>query len=520
MGTHAGIVINQDSIHASGVFPAAYKDRDYRAFWSADQGLLAQADSLVEAIKEADREGLRAEDYHLAAIEGKMGELRQSQEDKECPVVSRLVDLDLMLTDAFLVYASHLAGGKVNRETLRPEWSAKNDSLGYAALLDNALRSNQIRESLRNLLPKHAFYADLRRLHSSFEVLAQRGGWGRVPEGAEMRVGESGKRVTALRRRLAASGDLSGLRQRLNGVFDSTLANGVCRFQMRHGLAATGVVDSATLVALNVPVELRLEQIKANMERWRWLPHKLGRKYVRVNVADFNLTAVEEDREVLSMKVVVGNPDWQTPVFRADMTQVLFNDYWIAPYNILASELINYMKADSNYLKNNEMVILRESGDSLQEVDPHTINFAELNPKDIDFRLRQGPGPNNIMGQVKFLLPNKYEVFLHDTPYREDFAKNVRMYSHGCIRLERPFDFAEYILKDYLGWTKDTILAVVHRIERRTINLKDPIPVYVLYCTSWKDKDGTIQFREDYYGKDRRLSAALLEGSPTIRTAR
>jgi murein L,D-transpeptidase YcbB/YkuD len=117
------------------------------------------------------------------------------------------------------------------------------------------------------------------------------------------------------------------------------------------------------------------------------------------------------------------------------------------------------------------------------------------------------------MGQVKFLLPNKYEVFLHDTPYREDFAKNVRMYSHGCIRLEKPFDFAEYILKDYLGWTKDTILAVVHRIERRTINLKDPIPVYVLYCTAWKDKDGTIQFREDYYGKDRRLSVALLEGA-------
>ena len=520
VGTHAGIVINQDSIHASAVLMAAYKDRDYRAFWSADQGLLAQADSLVEAIKEADREGLRPEDYHLAAIEGKMGELRQSQEDKESPVVSRLADLDLMLTDAFLVYASHLAGGKVNRETLWPEWSAKNDSLDYAALLDNAVRSNQIQETLRELLPKHAFYADLRRLLSSFEVLARRGGWGKILEGAEMRVGESGKRVTALRRRLAASGDLSGLRQRSNGVFDSTLANGVCRFQMRHGLAATGVVDSATLVALNVPVELRLEQIKANMERWRWLPHKLGRKYVRVNVADFKLTAVEEDREVLSMKVVVGNPDWQTPVFRADITQVLFNDYWIAPYNILATELINYMKADSNYLKNNEMVLLRESGDSLQEVDPHTINFAELNPKDIDFKLRQGPGPNNIMGQVKFLLPNKYEVFLHDTPYREDFAKNVRMYSHGCIRLEKPFDFAEYILKDYLGWTKDTILAVVHRIERRTINLKDPIPVYVLYCTARKDKDGTIQFREDYYGKDKRLSAALLEGSPAIRTAR
>jgi murein L,D-transpeptidase YcbB/YkuD len=238
----------------------------------------------------------------------------------------------------------------------------------------------------------------------------------------------------------------------------------------------------------------------------------LSRKYVAVNVADFRLTAVENGRAVLSMRVVVGNPDWQTPVFSSNLTQVLFNDYWVAPHSILETELINYMKADSEYLRRNKMVLLRQLGDTFQVIDPRSIHLATLEPNDIDFTLRQDPGPENIMGQVKFLLPNKYGVFLHDTPYREDFAKSIRMYSHGCIRLERPYEFAEYLLKDYPGWTKDTILAVVQRVERRTINLREPVRIDVLYCTAWQEEDGTIEFREDYYGRDKRLTEALLQG--------
>jgi murein L,D-transpeptidase YcbB/YkuD len=417
-----------------------------------------------------------------------------------------------VLSDAFLVYASHLAEGKVNGETLQPEWHVKLDSLDYANIIEDALRSNRIGESLRGLLPQHAFYSDLRRMLSSFEALARKGGWEAVPGGPAMKIGELGKRVAALRHRLAASGDLIRRHQKAGDAFDSTLADAVRRFQKRHGLEASGIVDSTTRAAMNVPVEERLGQIRANLERWRWLPRTLSRKYVAVNVAAFRLTAVEKGRTVLSMKVVVGNPDWQTPVFSSTLTQVLFNDSWLAPQNILETELINYMKADSDYLRRNKMVLLRGAGDGLREIDPRSIDLVTLNPKDIDFRLRQDPGPDNIMGQVKFLLPNKYEVFLHDTPYREDFAKTIRMYSHGCIRLERPYDFAEYLLNDYPGWTRDTILRVVQKVERRTITLKEPVPIYILYCTAWREGDGMIEFREDYYGRDKRLNAALLEG--------
>ncbi len=510
-GMRSRIVLIQDTIYASETLYAFYKDRSYRPAWSVDAEVSAQADSLVTAIREADREGLTPGDYHLAAIESMINELRQNQENKELPVAARLADLDLLLSDAFLVYASHVAEGKVDRETLHPDWSAKSDSLDYAKILDAALQSDQIARSLQDLLPHHGFYRDLREMLSSFEATMKKGGWERVPDGLPMSVGNRGKRALALGKRLAASGDLTGSRNNGSDLLDSTLEKGLRRFQRRHGLDATGVLDSATLVALNVPVEGRLDQIRVNLERWRWLPRELSKRYVQVNVADFKLTVVEDSREVLGMRVVVGNPDWQTPVLSTTMTQVLFNDFWIAPHHIVATELINYMKADSEYLRRNKMVLLRGSGDSVQEVDPRTINFAQLNAKDIDFRLRQDPGPDNIMGQVKFLLPNKHDVFLHETPYREDFGKNVRMYSHGCIRLEKPYEFAQYLLRDYPGWTKDTIFAVVQRGERRTVNLKDKIPVYVLYCTAWRENDGTIQFREDYYGRDRQLSDALRE---------
>jgi murein L,D-transpeptidase YcbB/YkuD len=218
----------------------------------------------------------------------------------------------------------------------------------------------------------------------------------------------------------------------------------------------------------------------------------------------------EGGKQALTMKVVLGLPEWQTPVFSTAMSHVLFNVHWIAPDDILSRELINYMKADSNYLRGNNMTLWRRKGDSLQQIDPHTINIKEMDPKDIDFFLRQEAGPQNIMGQVKFLVPNEHNIYLHDTPYREDFPKNVRMFSHGCIRLEKPLDLAEYVLREFPTWNRERIDTVVAQNVEQSLLLKHLIPVHVVYCTAWKEKDGTAQFRQDYYGLDRRLGPALL----------
>ena len=502
--------VDRERIHASDELASFYECRGYRPAWSSDIGLLARADSLVRAIREADREGLRPDDYHLAALEAAKGEIESNRGDKGSSPASRLADLDIMLTDAFATYASHLAHGKVDPETLRPSWVPVQRGLDYDKILEGALSSGKVRESLRALLPSHPSYSDLRQLLMSFEILARKGGWKTIPNGPTMKRNDRGKRVIALRIRLAASADLASARPNSVEIFDSSLENALRQFQKRHGLEVKGIADSATIAELNVPVEKRIEQIKANMERWRWLPRDLGHRYIQVNVSDGMLALVENGREVMRMKIVFGIKDWPTPLFSSEMTHVIFNPAWVAPRHILAAELSNYIKADSNYLPGNKMKILRREGDEEKEIDPKTVKWPDVRPEDIDFTLRQEPGPLNILGRVKFIVPNKYDVYLHDTPYKEDFAKLFRTFSHGCIRLEKPFDLAEYLLRDVPGWTRQRMDTVIARIEERTVSLKEPVPVHVVYFSTWKARDGSDEFRQDIYGLDERVNAALV----------
>ncbi|MDP2886239.1 MAG: L,D-transpeptidase family protein [Ignavibacteria bacterium] len=510
VGIPRRVVIRGDSIYSFELIRTFYEGRSYRPAWSAPNGILPDADSLVDAIKGADREGLRPQEYHLAALESILMESGRPRQGQEGLNPSTRADLDLLLTDAFLLYASHLSEGRIDPDSLQVRWFIGKNDLQLDTLLEQSLQSRRIKESIQALVPRHSLYSDLRELLSSFNVMARRGRWGTVPAGPSLKGGDIGRRVFALKNRLWFSGELVSRSGAGSDEFDSTLADAVRGFQKRHGLEASGVADSASIVALNVPLEDRIEQIKINMERWRWMPHTLGRRHMRVNIPDFKLTVSEDGREVMSMKLVLGLPDWQTPVFSSAMNQVLFNWHWLAPKDIVKKELINYMKADSNYLRSNEMSLWRQSGDSLVKINLRPDEIALIQPKDIDFRLRQEGGPQNIMGQVKFLIPNEHSVYLHDTPYRDDFAKSVRMLSHGCIRLEKPFDLAEYVLREFPDWRREKIDTVVAHKTGHSIYLKNPIPVHITYCTVWKERDGSVQFRVDCYGLDRRLGAALL----------
>jgi murein L,D-transpeptidase YcbB/YkuD len=320
-----------DSIYSFELIRAFYEGRNYRPAWSALDGILPEADSLVGAIKGADREGLRPQEYHLAVLESiliESGRLRQSQESLSPSVRA---DLDLLLTDAFLLYASHLLHGRIDHDSLQVRRFVGKNNLQLDTLLDRSLQSRRIKESLQALLPKHSLYSDLRELLSSFNAMARRGRWGTVPAGPALKGGDIGPRVFALKNRLWFSGELVSRSGAGSDEFDSTLADALRGFQRRHGLAASGIADSASIAALNVPLENRIEQIKINMERWRWMPHALGRRNMRVNIPDFKLAVSEDGREVMSMKVVLGLPDWQTPVFSSSMNQVLFNWHWLAP---------------------------------------------------------------------------------------------------------------------------------------------------------------------------------------------
>ena len=507
---HATISVCEDSLLSLESVRTFYESRQFRPAWSLEMSLLPDADSLMAVINESDREGLEPHDYHLDAIDSALTELKRSYTGRE-PIDPLLrTDFELLLTDAYLLYASHVEDGKIDRDSLQVRWTVGQKGPVYDSLLAASLESHTIRAGLRSLLPQHSIYDQLKKLLAAFTVLARKGGWGSVPPGESMKGGDAGKRVLALRNRLWASGDLSARTGWSSDEFDSTLVDGLRLFQRRHGLEPTGIADSATIGVLNVPVQKRIEQIKINLERWRWMPHDLGRKHIRINIPDFRLVVDEDGEQVMTMKVVLGLPGWQTPVFSAAMSHVLFNVHWIAPDDILTKELINYMKADSNYLRSNDMTLWRRKGNSLQQIDPRTINIKGMDPKDIDFFLRQEAGPQNIMGQVKFLVPNKFSIYLHDTPYREDFPKTVRMFSLGCIRLEKPLDLADYVLREFPSWNRERIDTVVAQRVEQSLLLKHPIPVHVIYCTAWKETDGTMHFRQDYYGLDRRLGAVLL----------
>jgi L,D-transpeptidase YcbB len=512
VGASGRIAVRTDSLFSPMWVTKFYEDRQFHPAWSGDKSLLPDADSLVSAIRAAYQDGLEPRDYHLSAFDSALAELKAGFTGRE-PITPPLrCELDLLLTDAYLLLASHLNEGKVDRDSIQQRWTVGPKGAIYDSLLTSSLESHEIRSGLGSLLPRHPLYHNLKQMLEIFTALAHKGGWGSVAHGDTLKGGSAGKRVLALRNRLWASGDLHTRTGWNTDDYDSTLVDGLRAFQRRHGLEPSGVADSVTIAALNVPVQKRLEQIRVNLERWRWMPHDLGRKHVMVNIPDFRVFVEEEGKSVLSMKVVLGLPEWQTPVFSTTMSHVLFNVHWIAPDDILSRELINYMKADSNYLRSNNMSLWRRKGDSLQQIDPRSIDIKAMDPKDIDFFLRQEAGPQNIMGQVKFLVPNPHSIYLHDTPYREDFPKNVRMFSHGCIRLEKPLDLAEYVLREFPTWSRERIDTVVARNVEQSLLLRHPIPVHVVYCTAWRNKDGVVNFRPDYYGLDRRLGAVLMPG--------
>ncbi|MEJ2206100.1 MAG: L,D-transpeptidase family protein, partial [Gemmatimonadota bacterium] len=291
-----------------------------------------------------------------------------------------------------------------------------------------------------------------------------------------------------------------------------TLADAVRRFQLRHGLDADGVVGAATVAALNVPAQERLRALELNMERWRWLPEDLGERHVEVNIAAFQLQVVERGHVVQSHRVVVGRQYRQTPMFTGAMTYLVFSPYWHVPPSIAAIDKLPVVREDPGYLRAQHMVVLDRATN--EEVDPARVDWASITGRELNlrYRLRQDPGPWNALGGVKFMFPNRHNVYLHDTPSRELFNRTARSFSSGCIRVEDPLALAEYVLGDPVRWSRDAIREAAARTGEQTVRLDRPIPVHLLYWTAWAAQDGTVHFRDDLYGRDPAVGGGSLAG--------
>jgi murein L,D-transpeptidase YcbB/YkuD len=515
-GTIGPTYCQRDRICGSDVLPDFYRARDFRPAWTDNGLVLADAVSFLGALRLVAEDGLDPENYHLAALDSLLAEINAAKQKKGKPVrPEALADLEMLLTDAFLLCGSHLVHGQVNPETLQSEWFVKGRYEDLAAVLEKGLAANDIPGALDSLRPGHAVYRGLKKALREYRALADAGGWPELPPGPKLVKGDRDPRVEALKKMLAVTGDL--LEEDGEGdpaFFDDGLERSVKAFQRRHGLEPDGAVGAETATVLNVPAAERLAQLRANLERWRWVTQDLGERYVLVNVADFKVEVVEAGREVLSMPAIVGRAYRQTPEFSGKMTYIEINPAWNVPPKLAREDILPKAKKDPGSLKGNGIRVLENWTEGAPEIDPAAVDWSHVQAESLTYRFRQDPGPHNSLGRIKFMFPNKFDVYLHDTPERGLFSRAVRDFSSGCIRVERPLELAEYVLRDNPEWTRAKILAAIEEQETRVVKLRNPLGVHLLYWTAWLADDGRVQFRKDIYLRDAALYRALEEQAP------
>lgn len=463
-----------------------YRQRSYRLAWSGPGE--GQGDRLLMDMQAAAMaEGLLPETYAVTATGSDL-------------------ERDLLISDALVRFGRDLATGRVQPARIfggmGPETRPTFDA---AQFLKAAAAGKSLSEATAKLPPAYAGYARLKQAQEHYRQVVRNGGWPAIPDGPSVKPGQEDERVLALRKRLIASGELPES-QAKGKLLDSHVVQALKKFQARHGLDTDGALGKQTLAALNIPAEERLRTIQVNLERWRWMPRQLDAAHIAVNIAAAQMEMVEDGAVTMAMRVVVGDVKHPTPGMATTMNSVVVNPTWTVPPSIATKEILPKLKRDPNYLSSNNIRILDRQLEDGTVVAATPVDWSRYKGAKFPYRLRQDPGPDNALGQVKFSLTNDDDIYLHDTPSRQHFAKSYRHLSHGCVRLERPVDLAKAVLEDEWAARVPTLIG---EAATKTIKLEKPLSVYLLYMTAWVDDDGVMHFRDDVYEHDARLKGAL-----------
>jgi L,D-transpeptidase YcbB len=478
-----------------------YKLYGNNPLWLTSDGLhQKRTKALTDAILAANTDGMRMDDYPLGALAQAIGALKQTK----TPTADQLATADVLLTASYTSLGEDLLTGQIDPRTVVGQaWHVNPEEENIDSALVRNLRFEQLDRALATMRPTDDDYAALSKQLQNYRVLVSKGGWQNVPATDNVKPGAKANPAVlqAVRNRLAAEGivaasgankaamlpSIQGTSAASPDVYDHDLAAAVALFQARHSIAVDSALGKETIDAMNVPAAYRLGEIAANMERYRWLPRNFGSRYIFVNVSAFRLEAYDSGQKSLDMKVIVGQEyeDKATPVFADSLETVVFRPYWEVPPTIAAKEIF---PKGSAYMASQNMETYEQGGQT---------------------HVRQRPGPKNALGYVKFLFPNDYNIYLHDTPNHELFEKDVRAFSHGCIRLEKPEQLAEWVL----GWPADKVeQEMKNPPDNKAVKVPQKIPVYITYFTAYTN-NGQLYFGNDLYNRDDKLVPIMMSAA-------
>jgi len=475
----------------------------------------AQARQLIAVLQQADQRGLSPDDYDGPRWNDRLAKLKPATQQ---PTEMDAAKFDLALTVCAMRYVSDLHIGKVNPKHLDFEFDEQSKKYHLAEFLkDHITGASDVASALAQVEPPYPGYRrTVQALQNYMELLKKEDGAPLPPPGKTLAPGDAYPGISQLARRLQLVGDLpaNATIPPNQSTYDGALVDAVKSFQRRHGRDPNGRIDTQTLADLNVPLSRRVRQMQLTLERWRWLPGSIQGPPVVANIPEFRLRAYDKDFKVaLAMNVVVGRAyGHHTPVFADSMEYVIFRPLWEVPPSIIRAELVPHLTRDPGYLGKKGFQVVDSHQNVVASGTVSSDVLAQLRAGKL--YIRQEPGPKNALGLVKFIFPNSYNVYMHDTPSTEFFAKSRRDFSHGCIRLEKPADLAAWVLRDNPGWTPDRIHAAMNGTAPEQVNLAHPIPVLIVYGTVVVPEDGLVYFYDDIYGHDKALEAALAKGYP------
>lgn len=472
-----------------------FETRAFTPAWTIPAGPAG----LLNAIRAVEADGLTPGEYHLAALTAALDAHTKS------PSVEAAAEIQVLMADAAAALMDHVRYGRVLPASLDKRWNV-DPRLGAPPLdvtLDQIARSSSVEAGIEALKPNHFIYQGLKHALARSRAIVKTGGWPTVPAGASLKPGASDPRIVAIRKRLAITGELPETAKLDDPSYDAELEAAVKNFQAHHRLTDDGVIGRGTIEAMNVPAEARVQQLRVNIERARWVVGGLRDSFVLVNLPAFKAYIIRDRRNVWETRTQIGREARKTPTFRADMKYLVLNPDWTVPPTILAQDVLAGMRKGENTIARKKLTILDDQG---RRVDPSTIDWQAATPRTFRYTLRQPPGADNALGRVKFIFPNEYSIFLHDTPSQELFASDQRTFSSGCIRVANALDLARVLLEGQRTrppeWTADRIQETIQSGQPQTVFFEEPLPVLIVYWTASIGASGDLRFAKDVYGLD------------------